>query len=270
MIPIWLGFFFGLLIGSFLNVCIYRLPRDLSVVRPSRSYCPHCNVTIAWYDNIPLLSYVLLRGRCRRCEGRISARYPIVELLTGVLFAVATYQHGVTPAAAKTCLFASLLIALIFSDLEQFILPDEFTLGGLAAGLILAWFVPLNDDTASALFWLMSMNLEGASASLADAVLGASLPAGFLWLGGVLYEKVRSREGLGLGDVKMVAMMGAFLGLRGSLLAMIVGSVLGSLAGLTYIKLTGKDPGTTHLPFGTFLGIGGLTVVYAGSSLPGW
>jgi leader peptidase (prepilin peptidase)/N-methyltransferase len=267
---ITLGFLSGLLIGSFLNVCIYRLPRDLSVVRPRRSYCPHCNATIAWYDNVPLVSYILLRGRCRRCHGTISARYPIVELLTGVLFAIAVHQHGLTPAALKTCLFASLLIALMFSDLEQFILPDEFTLGGLAAGLLLAWFVPVNDETASALLWLMDAHVAGPSASFAEAILGAALPAIFLWLGGLLYETIRRREGLGLGDVKMVAMMGAFLGLRGALLAMIAGSLLGSIAGLTYIKLTGKDPATTHLPFGTFLGVGGLTVAYAGALLSGW
>ena len=270
MLSVWLGFFFGLLIGSFLNVCIYRLPRDLSVIRPRRSYCPHCEATIAWYDNIPLLSYFMLRGRCRRCAAGISARYPVVELLTGILFAVAMYQHGPTADGVKACLFAFLLIGLIFSDLEQFILPDEFTLGGLAAGLLLAWFIPLHDETAPALLWLVGVDVAGAWASLADAALGAALPAGFLWLGGSLYEKVRRREGLGLGDVKMVAMMGAFLGLQGALFAMIVGSVLGSIMGLTYIKLAGKDPATTHLPFGTFLGIGGLTVLYGGTSLLGW
>lgn len=267
---IWMAFLFGLLIGSFLNVCIYRLPRDLSVARPRRSFCPHCNATIAWYDNIPLISFALLRGRCRQCGAAISLRYPVVELLTGVAFALAVAEHGATALAWKTCLFASLLIGLIFSDLEEFILPDEFTLGGLAVALILAWFVPIEDGTAPALLWLAGMDLAGAAASLSDALLAALLPALFLWVGGFLYEKIRGREGLGFGDVKMVAMMGAFLGLRAALLAMIIGSFLGSVIGLGYIKLAGKDPATTHLPFGSFLGIGGLVMLYAGPRLTAW
>ena len=262
-----LAFLVGLVIGSFLNVCIYRLPRDLSVVRPSRSYCPKCKATIAWYDNIPVFSYVFLRGRCRKCKTGISARYPVVELLTGLLFAAAIGQFGVTLEALKACLFSSLLIGLIFSDLEEFILPDEFTLGGLAAGLILAWFLPLNDATAAALLWLMGANVSGSVNSLADAALGAIAPAAFLWLGGTLYEKIRHREGLGFGDVKMVAMMGAFLCLQGALLSMIIGSLLGSIVGLIYLKASGKDPATTHLPFGTFLGIGGLTALFVASCL---
>jgi leader peptidase (prepilin peptidase)/N-methyltransferase len=264
------AFLFGLLIGSFLNVCIYRLPRDLSVVRPSRSYCPHCGATIAWYDNVPLLSYVLLQGRCRSCRGRISARYPAVELLTGILFAAAVAEHGPSAAAAKTCLAAALLIGLIFADLEEFILPDEFTLGGLAAALVLAWFVPVEDETASALVWLLGAPVPLVARSVVEAAAGAALPAALLWAGGVLYQKIRGREGMGFGDVKMMAMMGAFFGLRGALLAMIVGSVLGSVTGLLYIKLTGKDAATTHLPFGTFLGIGGLVFLYWGKPLAAW
>src|ERR1039458_9901222 len=142
-----LAFLFGLLIGSFLNVCIYRWPRDLSVVRP-RSHCPSCEKTIAWYDNIPLLSYALLGGRCRHCRARISPRYPVVELLTGALFFVFVWRLGPSLAAVKFCLLSALLVGLTFSDLEARILPDEFTLGGMAAGLVLAWFVPVNDDIA--------------------------------------------------------------------------------------------------------------------------
>ncbi len=261
MLEAAVAFLFGLLIGSFLNVCIHRMPKDISVVRP-RSHCPACERTIAWYDNVPLVSYVLLRGRCRHCGERISPRYPVVELLTGALFFVAVLRLGATPEAFKLCLFAALLVGLIFSDLEALILPDEFTLGGLAAGLVLALFIPVNDVTAQALLWLAGIDAGPKLRSLAEAGLAAALPAGFLWFGGWLFEKVRHKEGLGFGDVKLVAMVGAFLGLRGALLTLLSGSILGSVVGLLYIKLTGRDPATYQLPFGTFLGIAALAVAF--------
>lgn len=252
---------FGLLIGSFLNVCVYRLPRDLSVVRP-RSYCPACEHPIAWYDNVPVLSYLLLRGRCRKCHSRISARYPIVEILTGLLFFYYLLRMGPTPAAAKYCLLGALLVGLLFSDLEERILPDEFTLGGALAGLILAWFVKVQDITAHAVFWLLDIRIDAGSPvmSFAESVFGAAVPAFFLWLGGYLYEKVRKREGMGFGDVKMMLMIGAFLGLRDSLLTLIIGSVVGSVVGYLYIRITHKEASTYELPFGTFLAFGALVV----------
>src|SRR5947209_7084058 len=141
MIEILLAILAGLLIGSFLNVCIFRLPRDLSVVRP-RSFCPACEHPIAWFDNIPLVSFILVRGRCRYCQNRISIRYPGVELLTGILFFLAVFTLGPTATAAKLCAFCAIMIELIFSDFEERILPDEFTLGGTALGLIFAGLIP--------------------------------------------------------------------------------------------------------------------------------
>jgi leader peptidase (prepilin peptidase) / N-methyltransferase len=258
-----LAFLFGLLIGSFLNVCIHRMPRDLSVVRP-RSHCPACKAMIAWYDNIPLLSYAILRGRCRHCGARISPRYPMVELLTGILFAAVVLRFGVGPQAGKLCLFAALLVGLIFSDLECLILPDEFTLGGLAAGLALSWFIPLGDDAGRALLWILGVEPAERWLSPVEAALAAALPAGMLWLGGWIFEKVRHKEGLGLGDVKLIAMVGAFLGLRGVLLTLLAGSVAGSILGLLYIKLARKDAATYELPFGTFLGAAALAVAFWG------
>ena len=269
MLEAALAFLLGLLIGSFLNVCIHRLPRDLSVVRP-RSRCPACEHPIAWYDNVPLASYALLRGRCRHCGARISPRYPLVELLTGLLFAAAVLRFGPTPLAGKLCLFFALQVGLLFSDLEQLILPDEFTLGGLAAGLALAWFLPVPDVIAHAIFWMAGENPGPRWQSLAEAALGAAAPAGFLWLGGWVFEKVRKKEGLGLGDVKLMAMTGAFLGLRGALLTLLAGSVLGSVVGLLYIKLTGKDAATFELPFGTFLGIAAIGAALAGQGVIDW
>ena len=164
MLEAFFAFAFGLLIGSFLNVCVYRLPRDLSVVRP-RSYCPACEHPIAWYDNVPLVSYAILRGACRHCKAGIPARYPIVEVLTGVLFFVYVLRMGPTPAAAKYCLLGALLVGLLFSDLEERILPDEFTLGGTVAGLALSFFIPVQDITAHAIFWLLSIDAEASGCS---------------------------------------------------------------------------------------------------------
>jgi leader peptidase (prepilin peptidase)/N-methyltransferase len=259
-----LAFLFGLLIGSFLNVCIYRWPRDLSVVKP-RSHCVACEKTIAWYDNIPLLSYVVLGGRCRHCHARISARYPVVELTTGLLFFYFVLTLGPTLAAAKMCIFAAMLVALSFSDLEERILPDEFTLGGTLVGLVFAAFVPVPDITAQAVYWLLTRGeLTGRMQSIAESALGAFLPALFLWGGGWLYFKIRHREGLGLGDVKLIAMVGSFLGLRGALGTLIIGSIAGSIIGYSYIKVTRQDPATYELPFGTFLGAAALLTAIVG------
>jgi leader peptidase (prepilin peptidase) / N-methyltransferase len=259
-----LAFLFGLVIGSFLNVCIYRWPHDLSVVRP-RSHCIACNQTIVWYDNIPLVSYLLLRGRCRHCGARISLRYPAVEFLTGALFFWLVWQLGVTLAALKMCVFSAILIALIFSDLEERILPDELTLGGTLAGFLFALAVPVPDTFAQlAVGWASGVSLSGRSDWLAEAAFGAFLPPFFLWFAGWVYERVRHREGLGFGDVKLIAMTGSFLGLNGALLTLILGSLAGSIIGYAYIRWRRKDPKTYELPFGTFLGLAALGIALAG------
>ena len=261
-----LALLFGLLIGSFLNVCIHRWPRNRSVVKP-RSHCVRCRKPIAWYDNIPLLSYLVLGGRCRHCTAKISLRYPLVEFLTGMLFFYQVGTLGLTAAALKMCVFSAIAVALIFCDLEKRILPDEFTKGGIVLGLIFSAFVPVPDITAQAVLWMAGAELPGWSHSIAESALGATLPAFFLWFGGWLYFKIRHREGLGLGDVKLVAMVGAFLGLRGALLTLILGSIAGSVIGYGYIKLAGKDPASYELPFGTFLGAAALVAAIVGNQL---
>jgi leader peptidase (prepilin peptidase)/N-methyltransferase len=250
----------GLLIGSFLNVCIYRLPRDLSVVSP-RSFCPACEHPVAWYDNIPLVSYVALGGHCRHCAKPIPMRYPIVEALTGILFFVYVMALGPTLPALKYCVFGALMVGLMFADLEERILPDEFTLGGVVLGLVFSVVVPFR-ETLSSIF--LPAEWSPTWHSVADSVLGAMLPALLLWLFGQLYFKIRKREGLGLGDVKMVAMVGAFFGIQGAVLTVMLGSVLGSIIGLVYIYGKRKDPSTYELPFGTFLGAGAIaaTLLY--------
>jgi len=250
---------FGLLIGSFLNVCIYRWPLELSVIRP-RSACVECKKPIAWYDNVPVVSYVLLRGRCRHCGTRIHWRYPVVEVLTAIAFMYFVHHSGVSLLAAKYCVLSAMLITLVFTDLETLILPDEFTIGGFFVGLVFAWFTGVPDDTFRLIAGLMGWLPGPHVAALCEALFGGLLPAVVLWLGGWLFEKIRHKEGLGLGDVKMLAMVGAFLGIHGTLLTVIGGAVAGSFIGLAFIKLTGKDPSTYALPFGSFLGAAGLAV----------
>ncbi len=257
MIEIALAFLAGLLIGSFLNVCVFRLPRDLSVITPARSFCPFCEETIAWYDNIPVLSYILLRAKCRRCGARIPMRYPVVELATAIAFAISVAAFGVTPPALKYAVFSAIMITLIASDLEERILPDEFTIGGALAGLILAWFVPLRGEFA---FLILPYSWGTRWLSVGEAVLGAGVSSGSIWLAGWLFEKIRHREGLGLGDVKMIMMIGAFLGLPAALLTLIAASLVGAIGGLLYIKIAGKDASTYELPFGSFLGVAALAV----------
>jgi leader peptidase (prepilin peptidase)/N-methyltransferase len=263
-----LALLFGLLIGSFLNVCVHRWPRDLSVVSP-RSNCPHCGAMIAWYDNIPVLSFVLLRGRCRHCGERIPWRYPVVELLTGALFFNFVYAMGPSLIALKMCVLAALLVGLTFADLEQRILPDEFTLGGLAIGFIFALFTPVPDNIGQSMLYLVGVDVTGKVASIAEAAIGAFLPSFFLWFGGALYFRIRHREGLGFGDVKLIAMVGSFMGLRGALMTLILGSLCGSILGYGYIKATGKDAATYELPFGTFLGLAALVAAVLGKTLTG-
>jgi leader peptidase (prepilin peptidase)/N-methyltransferase len=259
MIEIVLAFLAGLLIGSFLNVCVFRLPRDLSVVTPARSFCPYCEQTIAWYDNIPVLSYILLRAKCRRCGARIALRYPAVELATAIAFAICVSWFGVTLPALKYVLFSAIMITLIASDLEERILPDEFTIGGSVAGLILAWFVPMRPELV---LLVMPYSWGPRWLSLGESLLGAAISSGSIWLVGWLYEKMRHREGLGFGDVKMIFMIGAFLGLPTALLTLILASLFGAIGGLIYIRFTKQDASTYELPFGSFLGMAALVLAF--------
>jgi leader peptidase (prepilin peptidase)/N-methyltransferase len=268
VIPSLIALVFGLLIGSFLNVCIHRWPRNRSVVKP-RSHCVRCRKPIAWYDNVPLFSYLALGGRCRYCRARISLRYPLVEFITAMLFFYQVRSLGPTLAALKMCVFCSIAVALLFCDLEKRLLPDELTKGGIVLGLCFAPFVPVPSYVAGMFLSLADARWPGWASSLAESAIGAALPAFFLWFGGWLYYKLRHREGLGFGDVKLIAMVGAFLGLNGALLTLILGSFGGSVIGYSYIKLTGKDPATFELPFGTFLGVAALFIaVYAKWLLP--
>src|SRR5581483_93007 len=266
MLEVALAFLAGLLIGSFLNVCVYRLPRDLSVVRP-RSYCPQCEKPVAWYDNIPVASYLILGGRCRHCKAKIPLRYLLVELATGAAFAICVLGLGLTLAALKYAIFSAILIMLLATDFDERILPDEFTLGGAAIGIVFAAVAPIESGIVA---FLLSGALGLRMASVAVALVSAWVTGWAIWLVGWLYEKIRHREGMGFGDVKMIAMIGAFLGFQETLLTLILASVLVSVGGVAYVLITKKDMSTYELPFGSFIGLAGLVVALWGHVIRVW
>jgi leader peptidase (prepilin peptidase) / N-methyltransferase len=262
-------FVFGLIIGSFLNVCILRIPVAESIVLPP-SHCPSCATPIKPYDNIPVVSWLLLAGRCRKCKVRISAMYPMVELATGLLFLACYLAFGLSAEALKWAIFAALLIVLTITDLRERILPDKVNFLGLGLGLLLSLFTRPVDGTA---LWLANRLFDypppEAAISFADALIGAAAASGLLWLVAEGYFRARGREGMGLGDVKMMVMAGAFLGLQRALLTILLGSLLGSVIGIAVIAL-GRKGRDFELPFGTFLGAGAMLVVFFGSSALDW
>lgn len=261
MIPFepWIAFVLGLVVGSFLNVCIHRLPRELTVWSPARSFCPHCEKSLAWYDNVPVLSYLMLRGRCRHCGSAISWRYPAVELLTAILFAFIASLGLPGEYTAKFVVFAAILVTLTVSDFEERFLPDAFTLGGAIVGVVFAYFAPFK---MGAIFFMLQGTYGTSMASVIESFFAAVSLSGILWVLGEVYYRVRGKEGLGLGDVKMLATLGAFLGLQGAILSLMVASVLGTLLGVGYMLFARKDFATYELPLGSFLGMAGIGLAY--------
>ena len=268
MIPAFL-FLFGLAIGSFLNVCIHRLPRGESVVSP-RSRCPACNHPIAAYDNIPLVSYLLLQGKCRNCRVRISPLYFFVELTTGFLFVFLYLVFGLTALFAKNLVLGALLVVLVVTDWQERLLPDRITFPGMAFGLFFSQMVPVGDGAA--LFLARLFHVEQVPlmhGSLLDSVLGAALGGGSLYLLGKMYFRLRHQEGIGLGDVKMMVMVGFFLGPRLAMLTILLGSVTGAMLGLLFIVVFRKGL-AYELPFGAFLGAAALVSAVWGKSILYW
>src|SRR6204780_471541 len=232
--------FLGLSFGSFLNVCIYRLPLGLSVVTP-RSQCPRCKQLIAFYDNMPVISWLILRGRCRQCKTRISPRYLFIELLTGALFLGCYAYFGLTLATFKYCVFGFLILGLIFTDAETKLLPDKMTLPGLALGIIFSLLVPVNDVASQLLSGVVNLpfsaDVSTRLLSLLDSLLGAALGASFIYGAGAAYFRWRGTEGMGFGDVKLMGMVGAFLGIKLTILTIFAASLAGSLFGLTTVLM---------------------------------
>jgi leader peptidase (prepilin peptidase)/N-methyltransferase len=237
---------FGLIIGSFLNVCIHRLPLGESLVWPA-SRCPRCNTAVKPYDNIPVVGYLILRGRCRSCGNPIAPKYPIVELLTMGIFVVAYLLYPPLQMLQRI-VFGCAMIVLFFVDLEHQRLPNEITVPGIVAGLAFSFFMPPG--------WR-------------DSLLGIIIGGGSLWLVGTLWLLIRHEEGMGFGDVKMLAMIGAFLGWRLMLATLFVSTILGSIVGVALIALQ-KGNLKTALPFGCFLAIGAIIASVVGDSAVNW
>jgi len=263
------AFLFGLVIGSFLNACILRIPADKSIVLPASS-CTKCGKAIAPYDNVPVLSWLFLGGKCRNCNAKISAMYPAVELLTGILFLACFFIFGLTVDALKWAVFAALLVVLTITDLRERILPDEVNFFGVGAGLLFSFFTKSLDGTAQ---WISSRWFDfpppQMALSFADSALGALAGSGLLWIVAEGYFRIRGREGMGLGDVKMMAAVGAFLGLKRTMMTVLAGSLLGSVIGI-FLIVVSKKGRDYELPFGTFLGMGALLVVFFGTPALHW
>jgi len=262
------AFIFGLIIGSFLNVCIYRWPRDESVVKP-RSHCPHCGTMIGWQDNIPLLSYLLLKGSCRHCAEPISIRYPIVELLNGLFFAYLFGRFGVEPMTFKVAVFTSMMLILIFTDLSDYILPDEITLGGLVLAFALIPFVPVEDRFTGIIWLFAGEKPEQWIVSLIESGFAAIFIGGLLFVLRSSYFRVRKVEGLGLGDVKMMTMVATFWGFAPTITILMIGSIVGALTGLAIVVI-GRKQWSHELPFGSYLGAASIIVAVWGDDILEW
>jgi leader peptidase (prepilin peptidase) / N-methyltransferase len=237
----------GLAIGSFLNVVIHRLPRRLSLVWPG-SACPACGRRIRWYDNLPVVGWLLLRGRCRDCAAPIAVRYPIVEIVTMIVYLAHYWRFDLDPLLWPRLLFASALIALFVIDLEHQLLPNRITLPGIVAGVIFSAFLP-----------------PGLSASL----LGVALGGGVLWAIGEGWSRLRNVEALGFGDVKMLAMIGAFLGWQMVVVTFVISSIVGGLFAAVLLAAR-RTSWTSALPFGTFLALGAMVASLWGEALLEW
>ncbi len=264
-------FILGLVLGSFLNVCIYRLPRRESIVFP-RSHCPGCGKSIRPYDNVPVLSYLWLRGRCRDCGMTISLQYPAVELFTGAAFLASALKWQFAPPCFLNSLFMSLLIVLVFVDYQHQILPNRITVPGAAAGIVLSPF-------QSTSLYLDAVSYTVAAGLSPDdpqrvlpwtaSIFGALTAGGSLLAVALAYKAVRRRQGLGMGDVKMMAMVGAFLGWRLALFTVFFGSLIGSVLGVYLMVFRGRD--LQHkLAFGTLLGIAAVLSLFFGLPLIRW
>ncbi|HAR98894.1 MAG TPA: prepilin peptidase [Syntrophus sp. (in: bacteria)] len=239
-----LVFVFGAAVGSFLNVCIYRLPAEQSIVRPG-SRCPHCLTPIRWYDNLPLLSFLILRGRCRACAAAISWRYPAVEGLTALLALLLFWKYGPGAAFFAAFAFTAALIAVTFIDIDHQIIPDVISLPGIPIGFLLAVF-------AMRLPWL-------------EALLGLLLGGGVLYAIAVAYELATKREGMGGGDIKLLAMIGAFLGWKSLIFILLVSSLTGAAVGIALMVAKGADT-KYAVPFGPFLSLAAVAYLFFGAA----
>ncbi len=240
-----LAFLLGTVVGSFLNVCIYRLPEKKSIISPG-SHCPHCHTPIKWYDNIPLLSFALLKGRCRYCQKPISRQYPLVEFITGLFTFFIYFDYGFSLTGIIYLFFIYALIVISFIDLKWQIIPDVISVPGIFGGLMASFCLPY--------------------LSFKDSGCGALLGGGFLFIVAYGYYFIRKKEGMGGGDIKLLAMIGAFLGWRAIPFVLFSASVMGSIIGILWILFQGKDR-NFPIPFGPFLALGAIWVIFFPGSI---
>ena len=246
-------FIFGLAWGSFLNVCIYRLPRGESIVIPPSS-CTSCGKGIAWHDNIPLLGWLWLRGRCRQCGAGISVIYPLIELIAALLTLQVWYRFGLTPEAGAVLVLGYAFLVLLVIDLFHYILPDVITLPGILLGLLLAWIPEIGTPPL---------------ANFHDALIGAAAGGGGLWAFAWIFEKLTGKVGMGLGDVKLFAMIGAWLGWQALPLTLFLAALTGSVVGIVWILVAGRDR-TLPIPFGPYLVAGAWLHIFYGLPIQSW
>ena len=241
-------FILGLIVGSFCNVCIYRIPKNESIIYPT-SHCPKCRTTIKPVDNIPLLSYILLKGRCRNCGSKISIQYPVVELLTGMIYLIIYLIYGLSIQSLIYIILSSALIIIAFIDLNEQIVPDVISLPGIGVGLILSFFVPY--------------------LSFINSALGVVVGGGIILIIALVGSMIFKREAMGGGDVKLAAMIGAFLGWRYTIISLFLGFFLGALAGIFLIlsKIKSKEE---MVPFGPFIALGSLITLLWGEKIIAW
>ena len=244
-----LVFIFGMCIGSFLNVCIYRLPSSMSIINPSRSFCPQCNSAIQFYDNIPVFSYLWLKGRCRNCKASISLRYPLVELMTGILAIAILFMFGLTLEGVVYFVFISSLLVITFIDIDHKIIPDIITLPGIPIGLAASFVLP--------------------DITFKSSLLGLLVGGGSLLLVAWTYSLITHKEGMGGGDIKLLGMIGTFIGWKGVIFTIFSASLTGTLVGIIFMLLKEKNL-KFAIPFGPFLSIGAMSYVFFGEKVFFW
>jgi leader peptidase (prepilin peptidase)/N-methyltransferase len=244
-----LVFMFGMCIGSFLNVCIYRLPSSISIINPSRSFCPQCNSTIQFYDNIPVFSYLWLKGRCRNCKASISLRYPLVELMTGILAIAVLFMFGLTLEGVVYFVFISSLLVITFIDIDHKIIPDIITIPGIPIGLAASFVLP--------------------AMTFKSSLMGLLVGGGSLLLVAWIYSLVTRKEGMGGGDIKLLGMIGTFIGWKGVILTIFAASLAGTLVGII-VMLQKRENLKFAIPFGPFLSIGAMSYVFFGEKVLLW
>ncbi|MDA8134984.1 MAG: prepilin peptidase [Desulfobacteraceae bacterium] len=249
LFPGWFAFIVGACIGSFLNVCIYRIPEKRSIISPG-SFCPHCRNSIPFHLNIPILGYLLLKGRCKFCNHSISIRYPLIEALTGIFAVLLVLRFGITPVAFFWFVFISVLITISFIDVDHQIIPDRISIPGI--------FI-----FASSFYFLPEM-------TFLESLAGILAGGGLLYAVAAFYYLLRKQEGMGGGDIKLLAMIGAATGIKGILFTVFTGSMLGTFAGIATIFYTKRSDTKLKIPFGPFLSAGAVLYVFFGEELIRW